>query len=179
MWTYLCSDMFLFGGGWKGEQLQLSTGIWESFIMLRMTAMWEGDTVWRHCLEEHRGLFVEWPSGRRVTKLHFVGIQQYLLNECVYFHQWHTKAARSAWGYQFISFYSGLGAHRMVTYPAGDQEFHASISWSLNILVVKRLVLTRFDPSCQVCMRVRCWFLALFSTHTFFCMYELRGLRVL
>lgn len=105
IWTYSCSDMFLFGGGWKGEQLQLSTGVWESFTMLRMTAMWEGDTVWRHCLEEHKGLFVEWPSGRGVTKLHFVGIQQYLLNECVYFHQWHTKAARSAWGlsvHQFL-----------------------------------------------------------------------------
>ena len=43
-----------------------------------------------------------------IAKLCFVGIQKYMLNECVYFHQWHTRAARSAQGYQFINFYSGL-----------------------------------------------------------------------
>ena len=46
-----------------------------------------------------------------------------------------------------------LGAHWIVTYPVDDQEFRASICWNLNSLVIKRFLLTRFDPTCQVCWR--------------------------
>ena len=90
------------GGSGKGSSCDCSrTGVWELFSTLGMTSVWVADSVetlpWGT-----KGAFCG------VAKLCFVSTQQYMLNECVYFHQWHTRAARSAQGYQFINFYSGF-----------------------------------------------------------------------
>ena len=114
-----------------------------------------------------------------IAKLCFVGIQKYMLNECVYFHQWHTRAARSAQGYQFINFYSGLRCplnSNLSCRWSGISCFHLL---KFKHLVIKRFALTRFDPTCQVCMWVRCWFSSAPLSHTPFVCMNLRDMSVL
>ena len=100
MWTYVCSGMFLLGGVERGAVVAVAWGLRivhhignDNHVGGKQC----GDTALRN-----KGALCG------VAKFCLVGTQQYMLNECGYFHQWHARAARAAQGYQFINFYSGF-----------------------------------------------------------------------